>query len=209
MVMKSPSAHQAKSLPPPLVRGLIALSEGVLVVEKLAVAIFMALLLGLILLNVVTRYAGIPLYWVDEAAVYAMVWLTFIGGSALTRLRLDFAVTLLSDKLSPRNAVRLQVLATFIAFLFAVALAMMCWSWMDPFGIAAAGFDAREYAAESFNFLYTERTQTLNWPTWIISLIVPLFALTMALHTAANLVEELGLAPKMLRRDFNAAEGVN
>jgi TRAP-type C4-dicarboxylate transport system permease small subunit len=209
MTMKSPSAHHAKSDPSPFVRGLIALSEGVLVVEKLAVAVFMALLLGLILLNVVTRYAGIPLYWVDEAAVYAMVWLTFIGGSALTRLRLDFAVTLLSDKLSPRNAVRLQVLATFIAFLFAVALAMMCWSWMDPFGIVAAGFDAREYAGESFNFLYTERTQTLNWPTWIVSLIVPLFALTMSLHTAANLVEELGLAPKMLRRDFNAAEGVN
>ncbi|WP_165222722.1 TRAP transporter small permease [Affinirhizobium pseudoryzae] len=191
------------------VRGLIAVSEGILAVEKRAVAFFMALVMGLILLNVVTRYAGAPLYWVDEAAVYAVVWLTFIGGSALTRLRLDFAVTLLSEKLSPANAGRLQALATFIALLFAIGLVAMCWAWMDPIGIASAGFDAREYAAESFNFLYTEHTQTLNWPTWIVSLVVPLFAVTLTLHTAANLVEELGLAPKTVRSDFTTAEGVN
>jgi TRAP-type C4-dicarboxylate transport system permease small subunit len=190
-------------------RALIALSEGVLSVEKLLVALLMALVLCLILLNVVTRYAGMPLYWVDEAAVYAMVWLTFIGGSALTRLRLDFAVTLLSEKLSARNAERLQALATFIALLFSLGLAVMCWNWMDPIGIAAAGFDAKAYAGESFNFLYTERTQTLNWPTWAISLVVPLFAVTMSLHTAANLIEELGFAPKKKRRDFSTAEGVN
>lgn len=195
--------------PPALAKAIIATSEGVLAVEKLLVAAFMALVLALILLNVVTRYAGVPLYWVDEAAVYSMVWLTFLGGSALTRLRLDFAVTLLSDKLQKKNAERLQAFATFLAFLFSVSLAVMCWNWMDPMGIAAAGFDAREYAGESFNFLYTERTQTLDWPVWAISLIVPLFAVTMSLHTAANLVEELGFAPKKVRRDFTSAEGVN
>lgn len=205
----SPASRGPSGTPVGPVRWLIALSEGVLSVEKLVVAVFMALVLGLILLNVVTRYAGMPLYWVDEAAVYAMVWLTFVGGSALTRLRLDFAVTLLSEKLSPANAERLQALATFIAFLFSVSLLVMCWNWMDPMGIAAAGFDARDYAGESFNFLYTERTQTLNWPTWMVSLIVPIFALTMSLHTAANLVEELGFAHKKVRRDFNSAEGVN
>ncbi|WJH39382.1 TRAP transporter small permease [Aliirhizobium terrae] len=205
----SPASRGPAGTPVGPVRWLIALSEGVLCVEKLVVAVFMALVLGLILLNVVTRYAGTPLYWVDEAAVYAMVWLTFVGGSALTRLRLDFAVTLLSEKLSPANAERLQALATFIAFLFSVSLLVMCWNWMDPLGIAAAGFDARDYAGESFNFLYTERTQTLNWPTWMVSLIVPIFALTMSLHTAANLVEELGFADKKVRRDFNSAEGVN
>ncbi len=191
------------------VRAIIATSEGVLAIEKILVGLLMALVLGLILLNVVTRYGGMPLYWVDEAAVYAMVWLTFIGGSALTRLRLDFAVTLLSDKLQKKNSERLQAFATFLAFLFALGLAVMCWNWMDPIGIASAGFDAREYAGESFNFLYTEQTQTLNWPVWAISLVVPLFALTMMIHTAANLVEELKLAPKRTRAAFANAEGVN
>lgn len=207
--MKNSSTPTGSGRPAAPIRGLIAVSEGILFVEKKAVAFFMALVMGLILLNVVTRYAGAPLYWVDEAAVYAVVWLTFIGGSALTRLRLDFAVTLISEKLSPANAERLRALATFIALLFAFGLVVMCWTWMDPIGIASAGFDARAYAAESFNFLYTEHTQTLNWPTWVVSLVVPLFAVTLTLHTAANLVEELGLATKTVRSDFTTAEGVN
>lgn len=36
----------------------------------------------LILLNVVTRYLGAALFWVDELAIYAMVWMTFFGASA-------------------------------------------------------------------------------------------------------------------------------
>ena len=196
--------------PPPVVaRALIALSEGVLAAEKLLVGALMTLVLLLILLNVATRYSGTPLYWVDEASVYSVVWLTFIGGSALTRLRLDFAVTLISEKLSLKNAARMQAFATFLTLLFSLGLVVMCWNWMDPLGIAAAGFDAREYAAESFNFLYTEHTQTLNWPVWVVSLVVPLFAVTMSIHTAANLVEELGFAPKKVRSEFTSAEGVN
>lgn len=196
--------------PPPVVaRALIALSEGVLAAEKLLVGALMTLVLLLILLNVATRYSGTPLYWVDEASVYSVVWLTFIGGSALTRLRLDFAVTLISEKLSLQNAARMQAFATFLALLFSLGLVVMCWNWMDPLGIAAAGFDVREYAAESFNFLYTEHTQTLNWPVWVVSLVVPLFAVTMSIHTAANLVEELGFAPKKVRSEFTSAEGVN
>ena len=48
-----------------------------------------------------------------------------------------------------------------------MALIATCLLWMDPIGLARAGFDARKLAAETFNFLYTERTQTLNWPTWV------------------------------------------
>jgi TRAP-type C4-dicarboxylate transport system permease small subunit len=188
---------------------IVRASETWLKVEELLVGGFMALLLALILLNVVTRYIGAPLYWVDEAAIYAMVWLAFIGASALTRLRLDFAVTLLSDYLSPAGRRRLQVAATVLVLVFALALAVLCWNWMDPLGIAAAGFDAKTYAGESFNFLYTERTQTLNWPVWVVSLVMPVFALSMTLHSLANLVEDLGLSPRPERSDFAHSEAVN
>jgi hypothetical protein len=59
------------------------------------------------MLNVVTRYSGVPLYWVDEASVYCVVWLTFIGASAMTRLRLDFAVTLLHRQARRQKAARI------------------------------------------------------------------------------------------------------
>lgn len=195
--------------PSPAARCIVRLSEGVLAIEKVAVGGLMTVLVGLILLNVVTRYTGMPLYWVDEAAVYAMVWLAFIGGSALTRLRLDFSMTLLTERLSPPAARFMQILANLLLIAFAIALAVMCYLWLDPIGIARAGFDAKAYAAESFNFLYTERTQTLNWPTWAVNLVVPLFAITMTLHGLANIVEDLGWSERRTHPEFKTAEGIN
>ncbi|OYZ99963.1 MAG: C4-dicarboxylate ABC transporter permease [Rhizobiales bacterium 17-65-6] len=188
---------------------MIGLSEALLKVEKAAVAGFMMLLTALILLNVATRYTGMPLYWVDEAAIYAVVWLTFLGASAMTRLRLDFCVTLLTERLSPGLAQAAQVAATLLLVVFGLALAAMCWVWMDPVGIAAAGFDAREFAGQSFNFLYTEQTQTLRWPTWVVSLVLPLFSVSMIIHGLANLAEDLKLVPAPTRVGLASAEGVS
>lgn len=188
---------------------MIGLSEALLKVEKAAVTGFMMLLTGLILLNVATRYTGMPLYWVDEAAIYAVVWLTFLGASAMTRLRLDFCVTLLTERLSPGLAQAAQVTATLLLVVFGLALAAMCWVWMDPVGIAAAGFDAREFAGQSFNFLYTEQTQTLRWPTWVVSLVLPLFSVSMIIHGLANLAEDLKLVPAPTRVGLASAEGVS
>nr|CAD6628542.1 TRAP transporter small permease [Rhizobium sp. TCK] len=204
-----PDAFTTGRAPAVPVRLMIGLSEAVLVAEKFFASVFMALVLGLILLNVITRYTGMPLYWVDEAAVYAMVWLGFLGASALTRLRLDFSVTLLSDKLSEVHARRMKAVASMLVAVFAFALGYMCWRWMDPLGIAAAGFDAKAYAGQTFNFLYTEQTQTLRWPTWLVSLIIPIFAVTMLIHAVANILEDLGFSPIRPRPGFDHAEGVN
>lgn len=193
------------------VRGVLAISRQLLRFERAAIMGLMFLLAGLILLNVITRYTGRSIYWIDESAVYSVVWLTFIGASAMTRLRLDFAVTLLTERLSARHARFAKILATGGVVLFGVALTWMCWLWMDPLGIARAGFDAREYAGQSFNFLYTERTQTLNWPTWVVYLIMPLFSVSMTVHGTANILEDMGLAEKETHPGFSMAnaESVN
>lgn len=188
----------------------IALSESLLRGERVCVALLMTLLSGAIILNVLTRYLGMPIYWIDELAVYCMVWLTFVGASTMTRLRLDFAVTMLTERLSPRMAALLGVCATLMVFFFAIALLVMCWVWLDPVGVARAGFDIREYTGQSFNFVYTERTQTLNWPTWVLYLILPIFAVSLTIHAGANLLEDLRIVPRV-KRDMliNAEEAVN
>ncbi|KQP14942.1 TRAP transporter small permease [Pseudorhodoferax sp. Leaf267] len=178
----------------------------VLRVERQLILWLMALLLVLILVNVVTRYTGMPIYWIDEAAVYSVVWLTFVGGSAMTRLRMDFAVTLLTEKLGARLARGFKLLAGFGVLFFGLAMLVMCWLWMDPIGIARAGFDAKEFAGSSFNFLYTERTQTLNWPTWLLQTILPLFSATLSLHAAANLIEDIGWQPRRRHSGFPASD---
>lgn len=195
---------------PAAVRYLMALSRHLLRAEHAAVKGLMALLCMLVLLNVVTRYAGMPIYWVDESAVFSVVWLTFIGGSAMTRMRLDFAMTLVTERLSRRAAAVARAVSTACVLAFGLMLGWMCCLWMDPVGIAASGFDAKEFAAQSFNFLYTERTQTLNWPTWILYLIMPIFAAALVVHGTANLLEDLGLAERSTLPDFAStpAEGI-
>ncbi len=202
-------AMAAKSRAMAVPEVVVALSGRWLRLEHKAIQGLMFLLSALILLNVVTRYAGHPIYWIDESAVYSVVWLTFIGASAMTRMRLDFAVTMLTERFSERGAAIFRVVATLGVLLFGIGLLVMCWLWLDPVGIAQAGFDAKEYAGQSFNFIYTERTQTLNWPTWVIYLIMPLFALSMSLHALANLFEDLGLVAKQKLPGFAAnADGV-
>lgn len=198
-------AVAAKSRSMAVPEAIVSLSGGLLRVEHRAIQGLMFLLSALILLNVFTRYTGYPIYWIDESAVYSVVWLTFIGASAMTRMRLDFAVTMLTERFSERGVAIFRVIATLGVILFGIALGVMCWLWLDPVGIAQAGFDAREYAGQSFNFIYTERTQTLNWPTWVIYLIMPLFAVSMTLHALANLFEDLGLVAKQELPGFAAA----
>src|SRR5437868_11159259 len=127
----------------------------------------MYLLTALILVNVVTRYSHFPIYWIDESAVYCVVWLTFIGASAMTRLRLDFAVTMLTERLSRRHQKIAKVISTGLVVVFGIALIVTCVLWMDLIGLALAGFDGRKLAAVTLNFLYNENTQKVNWLIWV------------------------------------------
>lgn len=192
-------------------RCVIAVSSGTLRVEKKCITGLMFLLTFLILLNVVTRYSGAPIYWIDESAVYSVVWLTFIGGSAMTRLRMDFAVSIVTDRLPQSYKKTAKVFAGIGVTFFAISLTWMCVLWFDPVGYFQSGFDAKALAGKTFNFLYTERTQTLGWHTWVIYLIIPIFSITMIIHSLANLLEDLGwIEPESgMNINLGGAEGIN
>nr|WP_253075138.1 TRAP transporter small permease subunit [Bradyrhizobium sp. 159] len=104
-----------------------------------------------------------------------------------------------------------KVISTGLVVVFGAALIVTCVLWMDPIGLARAGFDGRKLAAETFNFLYTEHTQTLNWPTWVLYLTLPIFAVSMTIHGLANLLEDLELVPRTSPKGFQLSEldGVN
>ena len=197
--------------PPLMVRAVLATSNTTLKLERWCITGLMFLLTFLILLNVVTRYSGSSLYWVDESAVYSVVWLTFIGGSAMTRLRMDFAVEMVTEKLPATYKKIAKITAGLGIATFSIALAWMCLLWFDPIGFAQAGFEPKAFAGKSFNFIYTERTQTLNWPSWVVYLIIPIFSVTMVIHSVANLLEDLGFAAVSKFKEFGLtnAESVN
>lgn len=177
--------------PPRIVVAWIALSNRLLTVELCFSALLLIGLLVTIMTNVITRYVGMPIYWVNELAIFILAWLAFVGTSSMARLRLDFAITFLSDAAPERTARALKIGSIAVTIAFGLAVASMSWLWLDPAGLFSAGFDIRAFSRETGNFLYSETTVALNWPRWIVMIVVPIFAVTLTFHAVANLFEEL------------------
>jgi TRAP-type C4-dicarboxylate transport system permease small subunit len=144
---------------------------------------------GLILLNIATRSMGDALYWVDEAAIYCMVWSAFLGASVTIRNRSAVAIDLLKDALGPSTSRALAALVQGAILVFGLWLLVLAWRWYDPLTMARLGFDVRAFSGETFNFIYREPTLTIGWPKWPIWLIMPLFGAAVSLHALANLLE--------------------
>jgi TRAP-type C4-dicarboxylate transport system permease small subunit len=165
------------------------ISNALLRFEKLAAIVLAALLLLLILLNIVTRELESALFWVDELAVYTMIWMALIGASAMVRLRSGVAVTIVTDLLpaSLRRVVARVVDALLLAF--AVALVALSWQWYDPVALVLSGFDFTRFAESTLKFIYSEPTNTIGIPKFWVWLVVPLMSVNMTVHALANLVE--------------------
>ncbi len=155
---------------------------------ELSLAAFLAVCVTLlVLLNVITRTAGSALFWVDELAIYAMSWMTFLGASAALHHRNSVAVTLLPDAVSPKMKTRINKAVDLIVFTFSIAMLWFCWRWFMPLEFARAGFDPIIFQGETFNFIYAEPTTTLGLPKYLFWSVMWLFALGAMLHSAAHL----------------------
>ena len=175
-----------------MARYLIAISDRVARVERSACGVLIAGIVGLILLNVATRAFDFALFWVDELAVYCMIWMALIGASLLLRERRHVAVTLLTSLLSDNRRRFASTLVDLLILSFAAGLFVMCLKWYDPIGLIRYGFDFEEFAAGTYNFIYQEPTNTLGISKIWIWLIVPIVSLSMMLHALANLLEGSG-----------------
>ncbi|MFK7752510.1 MAG: TRAP transporter small permease [Sedimentitalea sp.] len=156
-------------------------------VEIVCAAALAASVTGLILLNVITRAAGNAIYWVDEAAIYAMVWMTFLAASAALHYRTAIAVTVVQEFVSPAVSAILGRCVDVVVFVFACALVWICLRWFMPFQLAAQGWDIRAFQGATFNFIYSEPTNTLGFKKAWVWLAVVLFTFGSLLHSAANL----------------------
>ncbi|HUF73190.1 MAG TPA: TRAP transporter small permease subunit [Gammaproteobacteria bacterium] len=153
------------------------------------VIFLVAALLSLILLNIVTRELQAALFWVDELAIYTMVWMAFVGASAMVRMRAGVAVTIVVDLLPPVLQRGLARLVDAIVLVFAITLLVLCWLWYDPIALARSGFDFERFAESTFKFIYSEPTSTIGIPKFWVWLAVPVMAIGMTIHALANLGE--------------------
>ena len=168
---------------------LIRISNRLLILEQFAAMVLAGALLLLILLNIVTRAANAAIFWVDELAIYAMIWMALFGASAMIRLRLGVAVSLLTDQLAPRVRNAVARLVDLILFGLAATLLVLSWQWFDPLALVANGFDFDRFAQATFKFIYSEPTNTIGIQKFWIWLAVPLMSINMSIHALANLIE--------------------
>ena len=142
----------------------------------------------LVLLNVVTRTTGNALFWVDELAIYAMAWMTFLGASAALHHRSAVSVTLLIGAVSPGLKSVLLKTVDVVIFVFSLSMVWFCWLWFLPLDIAHAGFDVSTFQSKTFNFIYAEPTSTLGVQKYVFWIVMWLFALGAALHSTMHLI---------------------
>ncbi len=143
----------------------------------------------LILLNVITRSLGSALFWVDELAVYCMIWSALLGAVTTVRRREAIALRLLPSLLGARWRRGLHYLADTAVLAFALVMVATCWLWFDLPLLISVGFDVDAFIRASYNFIYRDPTHTLGigriWP-W---LVMPIMALSLLLFSLANLLE--------------------
>lgn len=157
-------------------------------VELWAAAVLAVCVTLLVLLNVVTRNTGNALFWVDELAIYAMAWMTFLGASAALHYRNSVAITLLPDAVSLRAKAVIVKIVDIVVFGFALAMVWFCWRWFMPIELARAGFDTKAFQGNTFNFIYAEPTSTLGIPKYVFWSVMWLFALGATLHSTMHLM---------------------
>lgn len=166
-------------------RYLQIFSDRVARVESALAILLMLLIVALLLAGTVARAVGHPLIRSDETAVLAMVWIAFIGASLGIREGTHMAIGLLPDMLGPRGRIRVGRAASLLIAAFLLTFALMLWGWFDLPGLIRAG-SAAELARASFNYVYTEPTQTLDAPKYLFWLVMPFSTLCALLHLAAG-----------------------
>lgn len=141
----------------------------------------------MILVNVGSRAIGQPIFWMDELAIYTMVWLAMFGLALTIHTRDAVSVTLLQDAVPGPVRRLMRVLSDLIVVAFAAALVVLSYLWFDPITFARSGFDVAEFSAQTFNYIYQEPTATLGIAKTWFWLIVPLVAVTTLVHGLDNL----------------------
>ncbi len=178
---------------PALRTGLLpGLSRAVMRAETAVGGLLVAAILGLMLANAASRSLGRPLVWTDELAVHLMVVLAFLGGSLAVAARAHMTIGLVPDVLRPRARAGLAAATDALVVGFLGVMAVVVWRWLDLPGLIRAGSGAA-LGAETFNFVWTDPTQTLGIRKIWFWLAIPLSCLTALIHALAALAEDLAL----------------
>ena len=140
--------------------------------EIVAAQIILVAFLALSTLQVVSRYVfDAPLVWTEELSANLLIWMTFLGATAIVRSDSHIRVEFVEEFFGPRVAAVLFSVFDVVIILFLVGLAIGGWQLMSQ--------------------LEFEKTPALRIPiAWIVA-IVPLCSVVMIGYAIANVVRRM------------------
>ena len=140
--------------------------------EKFVACASVSVMAILVFVNVIARFIfNSPLAVADEMSCYLFVLMSFMGTAIAASRKAHLGLTIVTDKLSPSAARKVQVLMYLIAAVFCLLIVI--------FGIEMV---MSQYALG-------QETATMQWPEWIYGLFVPVgaaFALLAFLSVAVK-----------------------
>src|SRR5690625_6410965 len=72
--------------------------------ERVITIILMATITVVLFFNVIFRYfLKDPIFWANEASIFMMAWLTFLGGSLSLKYKSQASITFIVNRLTERN----------------------------------------------------------------------------------------------------------
>lgn len=145
----------------------------------------------LIVFNVITRSLGIPYYWVDELAVYMMVWMVFLSLPVLISTNKNLSVSILSDFLSKKVSLFFGFFSKVVVLLVLMVMVYYSYKWFSFHLLLSVGMDVEEFSFKTFNYIYQEPTNTLPFNKFWIWLII-VYSMVLSLFTVIlNLILDI------------------
>lgn len=146
-------------------------SDGVGVVG----AIIMVLMLLLIALSVVLRYAfNEPITWADQVATYGLVYMTFLGAARVLARRGHVSVDILEASLKPRHQKLLHVFIDIVGMLYCIVFCYLALRELSR--VVGRG---------------AEFSDAFTVPQWVVYWVIPFGAAMLALQFLGNLLADL------------------
>lgn len=130
------------------------LSNWIEAFEKLASILLIAAMTVVLFISVIFRYfLNAPLFWANEASIFMMAWLTFIGGSLGLKYKSQASITFLVDRFSEKGRKILFIMTHIIVLMALAFLLYLSYQWVFT--------------------LSPQKSSSMRLPMWIPYLSVP------------------------------------
>lgn len=138
--------------------------------EEWALMLMIIFMVLLVFLQVLSRYVfNVSIGWSSELSRYCLIWITWISASYVIRIQEHIRIMTLVDYFNEKVQKAIEVFVVLCWFIFALVMAVI---GTDVFmGIKQMG----------------QKTSTLQWPMWVIYIIIPITGCLMMIRLIQQL----------------------